>query len=255
MPAILLAGPGRRYLLPLLPALLYWIVLGAGEIGAYLQRRHVAPPARLRRVGLVLLALAVLGNLAHLSKTLYEARSPDFYAVTADGLMLDYFPLTAWLREHAGPRDLVMTGEGNVVRYFSGIRTYQLPDIKTVRRPRVQAYLLRTHHVTYVIVDHTESRPERSLVGLPAVAPRVLERVRTFGKLELFRVHQDRAMTTPAPDAGRRCRQAAPGGLPRGAAAGHARRRLLRGHARGPLRRLLRVPVERGGGARRRCPC
>ncbi len=48
LPAILLAGPGRRYLLPLLPALLYWIVVGVGEIGACLERRRMAAPARLR---------------------------------------------------------------------------------------------------------------------------------------------------------------------------------------------------------------
>jgi len=192
VPAILLVGPGRRYLLPLLPVLLYWIVLGAGELGSYLERRGTATPARLRRVGHVLLALAVLGNLAHLSKTLYEARSPNFYAVTADGRMLDYFPLTDWLRQHAGPRDLVFTGEANVVRYFSGVRTIQLPDLKLVRRPRVQAYFLRRHRPTYVIIDHTESRPERSLAGLPPLVPDALERVGTFGKLELFRVHGEK---------------------------------------------------------------
>ncbi len=188
---ICLAGPGRRYMLPVLPLLLYWIVLGAGVLGGWLERRGVATRARLQRVGLVLLALAVLANLAHLSKTLYEARSADFYAVTADGRMHDYFPLCDWLHEHAGRRDLVLTGEANVVRYFSRIRTVQLPKIELARRLDVQAEFLRRHHPTYVIINHKESRPERSLEGLLRAVPHALERVRTFGRLELFRVHQD----------------------------------------------------------------
>jgi hypothetical protein len=190
--ATCLVSPGRRHLLAALPAMVYWLVLGAAQLGAHLGRRGFASPRLLRAAGVALLALALLGNLVHLSRTVYEARSPHFYAIAEDGIMRDYLALTEWLRAHAGPDDLVLTGEGNVVRFFSGVRTFQLPNVPAARRLRMQALSIVLNHATYVVVDHGSARAERSLAGLPGAYPQALERVGRFGELELFRVHLDR---------------------------------------------------------------
>jgi 4-amino-4-deoxy-L-arabinose transferase-like glycosyltransferase len=189
LPAICLSSPGRRYMLPVLVVLLYWLVLGVGAAGSLLEGRGVAAAHRLLRVGQVLLALA---NLAHLSKTLYEARSPRFYAVTEDGRMLDYLPLAQWLRANVGPRDVVLTGERNVVHYFSGVRATRFPSRSLESNPRYQAWYLKRARPSYLVEDPADKGMTRGFEPLLAARPEAFERVCSFGKLVVFRVHEDR---------------------------------------------------------------
>ena len=190
--AICLSGPGRRYMLPALPALIYWLVLGAGEAASFLQRRHGMSPSRLLRAGQVLLALGVLANLVHLSKTVYEARSPNFYAITENGRMLDYFPLMKWLQANAGRDDRVLAFEDNVIHYFSGISTVRFSEKPQALHLRYQEWTISRQAVTYMVIDPARADLNRSLKKLLAARPDAFERVRDFGKLELYRVHADK---------------------------------------------------------------
>ena len=185
---ICLSTPGRRYVLPALPVLIYWLVLGAGEAASYVQRWRGTSATRLLRVGQVLLAVAVLGNVVHVAQTIREARSPDFYAITDDGRMLDYFPLAKWLHENVAPGERVFTSEANVLHYFSRTLTVQSPSTLQGRGSRFQALLIREAAVTYVVVDPSRADSAEGLHRLMATRPDAFEKVRDFGKLELFRV-------------------------------------------------------------------
>lgn len=191
--AICLSGPGRRYMLPALPVLIYWLVLGAGSAASFLERRWTAmSPSRLLRVGQVLLVLVVLANLVHMSKTIYEARSPNFYSVTENGRMLDYFPLAQWLQANAGKDDYVLTYEDNVVHYFSGIRTVRSSEGSQAAHLLYQERFVKHEAVTYMVMDPTQRASARNLQELLTARPDAFEKVRDFGKLELYRVHPDR---------------------------------------------------------------
>ena len=190
--AVCLAYPGRRLLLPVLPALLVWLVLGVGAIARFAaERRRLSGPS-LVRAGWVLVALLALGNLAHAGKTIYEAHSADFYAVIEDGRLPDYFRLTDWLREHAGPQDCVLADENNFIHYFSRVRTHRTARETVEFDVPDQVARMKRARVTYVVLDLSDRIPTRRMLQLMDAYPAAFEKAATFGKLELYRAYLEK---------------------------------------------------------------
>jgi len=189
---ICVGSPGRRYLLPVLPVLLYWLVLGLAAAGSWLTARWpkaigpwVKPAAQ------VMLALALLVNITHLSKSIYEARMPNFYSRVEDGRLPDYWRLIDWLRQNATPDDCVLAYESEMIHYFSRLRTLRTRMPAGDHGRRCIA-LIKREGVTYMVIDPEKRYPARGLKQVMAEHPQAFEWVAAFGKLQLFRVHSDR---------------------------------------------------------------
>jgi len=191
--AVCLAWPGRRLLLPVLPVLLVWLVMGVSAAAEFMEKRlGFSSRPQLVRMGQVLLALSVLVNLTHLSKNIHEAHAADFYAVTEGGRLPDYFALVQWLRDNGRRDDCVLAGEGNLIHYFSRVRTTRPP----LRAAQVDAHELAERMkrvgVTFLVIDHGKRKPTERVEPLLSAYPDAFEKLATFGKLDLFRVHADR---------------------------------------------------------------
>jgi hypothetical protein len=191
--AVCLANPGRRIMLPVLPALLVWLVLGAGAVAAFLaERRHLASRPSLARAGWLLVALIALTNMAHASKTIYDAHSADFYATTEDGRLPDYFRLAGWLGEHARRHDCVLANESSFIGYFARVRTRRTATEAMAFDPRDQAQRMKLAGVTYLVTDSGDRGTAARLDELLRTYPDAFDKVETFGKLDLYRVRLDK---------------------------------------------------------------
>jgi hypothetical protein len=191
--AVCLANPGRRFLLPVLPAFLVWLVLGAGAMATYLaERRRRLSPASLARAGWVLIALLALTNMAHASKTIYEAHSADFYATIEDGRLPDYFRLAQWLHDHARSDDCVLANESSFIHYFSRVRTRRIAMEAMEFDVRAQAQRMKLAGVTYLVVDPDQGAASERTGQLLRAYPGAFSKVQTFGKLDLYHVRLDK---------------------------------------------------------------
>lgn len=188
---ICLADPGRRYLLPALPVILYWLVLGAGTMGAYVANRwRSVPSRRIARAGAALLLVALSVNVLRIAKVIYEQRSPDFYAATGDGRMKNYFQLSDWLAQTAGPQDVVFAYEYRFLHYFSRVRTEPLPRGERGWRGRRVQEVRRTAATAYFVSDPGKDPGADARYVLRSY-PDALAKVRSFGEVDLFRVSLD----------------------------------------------------------------
>jgi 4-amino-4-deoxy-L-arabinose transferase-like glycosyltransferase len=177
-----LGSPGRRYLLPVLPVMVYWLVLGADALGRWLVERRGGLSVRgARPLGYGLLAAALSVNLARIGKVVYEERSPDFYAVTEDGRMVDYFKLIGWLEANAPHGSQVMAYEARLLHYFTRLKTWPL------RERQLDAAAGRWPPL-YVVYDPEKDKGERGLLESMEAQPDRFERVATFGPLVLMMV-------------------------------------------------------------------
>jgi hypothetical protein len=122
-----------RYLLPVMPMLVYALAVGTVEAVARLQRRTAAQsPERVGRGRRTVLAIATVFCVAvSLPKAVREVvrmRRSDFYAAHDHGKWkgkVDLGQYLASLRESglAGPTDRVLAPDPAIVHYLSGLRT------------------------------------------------------------------------------------------------------------------------------------
>jgi hypothetical protein len=194
---ICLGSPGRRYLLPALPVLLYWLVLGAGIIGEHCARRWKSiTPDRVARLGAVLLLLAVAVNVVRIGKVIYEQRSPRFYEVTEEGRLPDYFALCLWLKENVPAEDVVLAYEYRLIHYLSRVRAAPLPAGPEAWRAYAAWMRASSRSAFYVVRDpERDSRTggtEAAFQSLGAAA-----KVHGFGRIDLYRLFPDRLTADP----------------------------------------------------------
>ena len=122
-----------RYLLPVMPMLVYALVVGTVELAARVRRRSAvaAPERTARRRRTVLTIVTVFCVAVSLPKAVREVvrmRQPDFYETFERGKWKGNVELgqyLASLRESglAGPTDRVLAPASAIVHYFSGLRT------------------------------------------------------------------------------------------------------------------------------------
>ena len=149
----------RRYLLPVLPILLCWLVLGIEGLEDWLRKRSrffagLGP----RRLAQVCVALLCGVNLARIGEIILEYRSPRFYDVIDGGRPAEYATLTDWLRETAKPGEAVLCYEHSTVRYFTRLRAVRLPTDTRRMKPARFVKAAKRENIRYVIRDPRKDR-------------------------------------------------------------------------------------------------
>ncbi len=190
-----LGNPGRRHLLPVLPVLFYWLVLGASAVGSLLAARwRAASPRRLAGIGAALLFLGVATNAARVGKVIYEQRSPDFYARTSSGRLADYFQLADWLKANAMPGEVVIGYEYRLLFYFSGVKAEPLPRPGRNWRMAWARRLPKGDGLAYLVRDPAKDATAPAVDNMLRRHPDAFEEVRRFGRLQVFRVEPSALM-------------------------------------------------------------
>ncbi len=183
----------RRYLLPALPVLFYWLVLGGSRVGRWLRRwESFWSRRRLRYLGWTCLALVLTVNAVRIGKVIYQNRSPRFYELAKGGIMADYAPLTAWLRHHADAGQSVLADEHSTVHYFSRMHTVPFPYRARRRGAQNLRDLLLSEKVVYVVRDGRDEETAAAVDRLTQGAPDAFHTVFAVGKVRLFRVDRGR---------------------------------------------------------------
>ncbi len=191
--ALLLISPSQRYLLPLLPLMAYWLVLGAGWIATWLARRRPSVSSRrASQLGYLLLGLILALNLGRIGKVIYEERSPNYYEVINEGRLVDYFDLADWLTENASPDDTVFTREHRFLHYFSRVKAHRLKLSEKWTHPDWLAGFLKEAQVDYVVRDPRTEEWALPVDNILRAYPEAFEKEATVGRLELFRVRRDK---------------------------------------------------------------
>jgi len=122
-----------RYLLPVMPMLVYALAVGTVEAVARLQRRAAAPsPERIgrgRRAALAVVAVSCVAvSLPKDAREVVRMRRADFYETYEHGKWKGHVDLGAYLatlREtgKATPTDGVLAPDAAIIHYLSGLRT------------------------------------------------------------------------------------------------------------------------------------
>ncbi|KPK65049.1 MAG: hypothetical protein AMK73_04100 [Planctomycetes bacterium SM23_32] len=178
-------------LLPALPVLFYWLVLGAASLGAFMRRGgRPRTQERVRTLGRVCIILLVALNVARIGVLVAESRVPRLRREADRGRREDYAELAAWLRQNAAPGDLVMAYEHTTIHYFTRLKAVHLPPDTRGRGAAWTLKRMAGHHVDWLVRD---ARKERSVLALDAAlaeSPGLFELVLRTGDVDLFRVHR-----------------------------------------------------------------
>lgn len=190
---VCVGSPGVRYVLPVLPVLLIWLVEGGSTLSGWLaQRFDWATRRRLARVGYLLVAAALLTHLARSSEVIYFARSPNFHRLAAEGRLARYRPLVRWMKDNVGRREMTLAYEHRLIHYLTRVECWRFPETWFGIGPRPLAQRLAREEVRYVVLDPEEPYGTRQLRHLMRECPDCLEHVRDFSELELYRVQPQR---------------------------------------------------------------
>ncbi|HUU32346.1 MAG TPA: hypothetical protein VMY69_09645, partial [Phycisphaerae bacterium] len=116
----------RRYLLPAMPYLVYALLVGVQTVATWLQCNRPAP-ALVRPAGrtaiLIVTVLCLAISLPKIGREIFWLRHPRFYGVLEHGQWQGVVDMAEYLRRQGHPEtDEVMTPEGSVVHYLSGLR-------------------------------------------------------------------------------------------------------------------------------------
>jgi hypothetical protein len=190
---ICVADPGRRYLLPALPVLLFWLVLGGSELlRAASGRLRAVPPRRAVLVGTILVSMLLASNLLRISKLVYQARQPSktgFYKETEGRHLNDLFDLAAWLQQNARHGDLVLAREDRFLHYFSRVRTLSTITPRFARMGLRYGRVVRLARITLIVRDPEDPTVETMDAFLDSQSA-ALDPVARFGELRLLRLNR-----------------------------------------------------------------
>lgn len=199
--AAMLGAAGDRYLLPALPGIVYWAVLGFEPAWAWLGRRASRVGSMsAERAAKFLLAFAAASNVVRVADVIYEARQPtarDFYRVSEGEELLDYWNMVDVLndpqdrlRESVVRHGRVLAHEGRMIHYFTGGLPTRPLHGKRARRLRTPGLvkLILAENVGYVVRDPDDDYMTAMIDEIRDGHPGALTEVRTFGALELLRV-------------------------------------------------------------------
>ncbi len=178
----------RRYLLPVLPVLVYWLVVGGTAIGKHLRERtEFWTRDHLARLALVCCLPLVGVNLLRTGKLIYQNRHPDSYRVTGRGRAADYAPVCAWLRRAVHPDRKVLACEYETVHYFTRLCVVDLPPWTEARRLEEIRRAIQQGRLPYAVSDERE---EESAALLDRIIPpheQAERTVFTAGKVRILR--------------------------------------------------------------------
>jgi len=180
---------GRRYLLPAVPVMYLWLVLGGVTIGAWLGRWWAFwTPRRLRILGCVCVSLVLAVNMLRIGKVIYENRRPDFYRHIEDGRLADYREICSWLRDNADWDEGVLAYESSTVHYFTRMRTVPLPHDTRSRRVDWLILTIKRKRARWVVCDERKAKSTEVVERASRQHPDAFSRVLKAGKTQLLRI-------------------------------------------------------------------
>ncbi len=183
----------RRYLVPALPVMLYWLVLGGTAVGAWLRRRtRFWTPQRLGRLGWGCVVCLLAVNVVRIGKLVWQNHSPDFYRRVEDGVVESYLPAIEHLRAWAAPDEAVLAREDSMVGYFTRLQTVGFSQDPAHRTPAGLIEDMRSAGVRYVLSDRRHEESTRAIKRLVGGHPGAFRPVRKWRGLELLLVYPAR---------------------------------------------------------------
>ncbi len=186
--AVLLGNPGRRYLLPVLPLLVFWLVEGVFTIGHWLLNRHERlSPTLIRVIGLFALGFLLSWNLGRIIDVVWETRRPDFYQSYEKGLVADHMALSEWLCARPAARRRVLVRDHRLLHYLAEVEAWQEP-VRLHRVPPGQALRIVRAAFDYVVLTEGQETREPVAIELVRTHPEAFEEVAQFGELTVYRV-------------------------------------------------------------------
>jgi len=130
-----------RYFLPIMPLLVYCMVLATQRVENWWRRRRAPPPRGAGPyrpwavIGLVAVCLVV--SVPKIAREIYWMRHPQFYAVYDGGKWSDFRNVSAVLRERGRPEaDAVVASQPTIVHHLSGLRMAAGPPLWPREGPR-----------------------------------------------------------------------------------------------------------------------
>lgn len=195
--AICVATPSRRYLLPALPVLLPWLVLGSGAVSrALVRRRGALVQHRAVQVTAILLLGAIGLNCTRIGKVILLARAPDFYEEQGDGNLSDYLELAEWFLAEAKENDRVLVRDVSVLQYFGRVKTLWFRSRPEDSDIESQVRRIRSNSITFMVKDDADEDSAQLMDQLIESHPRAFLMMRKFGTLTLYRVNRWRISQT-----------------------------------------------------------
>ncbi len=191
MVGVFLGSPGRRYILPLLPLLIYWAVDGAPALGAWLCRRWKrATPRAMRMAGWAALAMLVGFNLSMVGGQIFIARSPGFVDHYWSGRLRHYAALCDALRDEADAGDAVLVHQHRLVHYWTRLEAWRFSRRWVNASTEGLARGFAARNMRYLVRDMAERGYGRKLDAVMEAFPSAFELAGKFGHLRLYRVRQ-----------------------------------------------------------------
>ena len=183
------AAPTRRYLLPILPIILIWLLEGSDVIAGYmLEKMGWVTEKRLRVTAYVMLGGFLTANLYEVTSVILEARSPRFYQEYKDGALLHHRALAAWLESNAAPASTVLAHRHRLLHYLTGLETWRASRRYIRRLAPDPASALVKAKVGYVVINSDEPDHQPDIKRLILRRPGLFERIGKFGSLDLYGV-------------------------------------------------------------------
>jgi len=150
-----ISGPSRRYLLPILPWMIYFTFLGLAMVAERLAARweRLTP----RRVILGAAALLILVGAARSMEDLVRIhRSEGPWVEEAHWPAVH--DLCVWLRQNTAERDTVLARESVVIAYWTRRPAIELSS-QVASGPQAVVDAIEKHHPRYVAVHSEEADP------------------------------------------------------------------------------------------------
>jgi hypothetical protein len=114
----------QRYLLPVLPFLVWFLAEGLNAVWEKLRRVQPAAGATmqgfpLRWPAVACLAGLLLPNLTNIAAEIRQAHRSDYYATCDNGMWKDFWEASRWIREHAPREARLFTRESQLMHFWT----------------------------------------------------------------------------------------------------------------------------------------
>lgn len=169
---LLILWPWRidRFLVPLLPWIVPAVLIGLGRVAGLVRPRWDGPVLGIAATGLLITgAVSVFSVIRSQTACDPGAPIPSRPCLSAD--QASFFAATEYIRSHASPDAVVLTGKFPTVYYYTGRHVFSLTQALD-QRPSEFVDYLRRENVAYVLLPAVMLFTEGvSRFGAPALGP------------------------------------------------------------------------------------
>lgn len=196
------SNPGnlRRYLVPLIPFIILYFVLGvryaADGAGKALRRRDGRTPSLAGRlpevpawgVAIAVVALLTAANLVATARASILHVRPEMFDYRRFGEFESHWAMARWARSHIPPGSVVATPQPYAFYFWSRLQVTWLPYVAEGSGERVAVRAVRAANVDYVALDDAGRSEEPALAAALERNPDDFVRVYRKGPNAMYRV-------------------------------------------------------------------